>query len=86
MSQNQITDDASVIPAGLYCYEGLGYSDDTKSYQIKLCPYWSCDPTKPEQECGYCSFLKRGDWEADHWSLLWDQVKECGINYDIEED
>ena len=39
---------------------------------------------QPEQENGYCSYLERGDWEADHLSLLWDQCKECGINMDDE--
>jgi len=57
------------IPKGIYCYNENG-----------VCPYWSIDSTKPEQENGYCAFLEVGDWEPDGWtSYLWDQVKECGL-------
>lgn len=78
--------DESVIPAGLYCYDKNG-----------VCPYWSLREDKPKQRNGYCSFLERGDWEVtdpelpeDHpiqtaHSLLWDQVKECGVNRDLDE-
>ena len=66
--------DKSLIPEGHYCYTGWGE-------EFKICPYWAKDPTKPEQQSGYCHFLDRGDWE-DGLSLLWDQVKECGINND----
>ena len=67
------------IPKGEYCYEPIKISRN-KLY-IKLCPYWSLMKDKKEQLNGYCSFLKQGDWETDHLSLLWDQVKECGENY-----
>lgn len=59
---------------GLYCYDENG-----------LCPYWSADTNKPRQENGYCAYLEVGDWEPDGWlSLLWDQVKECGLK--VEDD
>ena len=45
---------------------------------IKVCPFWSRDSTKPEQESGCCSFL--GITDAENHTLLWDQVKECGVN------
>lgn len=61
------------IPQGAYCYDEHG-----------ICPYWSKRNDKPAQENGYCSFLGRGDWEAKHLSLLWDQVKECNLNNDID--
>ena len=57
------------IPNGIYCYDENG-----------ICPYWSLRANKSEQENGHCSFLNEGDWESDHFSLLWDQVKECGEN------
>jgi len=57
------------IPRGVYCYRG-----------DKLCPFWSKDYNQPEQENGYCSYLGRGDWENEGFGLLWDQVKECGVN------
>lgn len=61
--------DEKYIPEGPYCYRG--------EY---LCPYWSKDHSKPDQENGYCSFIKKGDWELN-FGLLWDQCKECGINW-----
>jgi len=77
--------DTSVIPKGLYCYETLKYDEKSgKILVIGRCPYWSYKEDKDSQECGYCSFLERGDWEVtDGVSLLWDLVKECGINEDI---
>lgn len=63
-----------VIPEGLYCYERISEN------KIKLCPHWRINKDKPEQMNGYCSFLKKGDWEMGALSLLWDQCKECGIN------
>ena len=62
------------IPKGIYCYDKNG-----------PCPYWSANPNKPEQECGHCSYLDWGDWEQEGLTLLWDQVKECGINRDLKE-
>jgi hypothetical protein len=62
--------DKSVIPEGQYCYDEFG-----------VCPYWSLDPTHPEQENGHCAYLEQGDWETG--GLLWDEVKECGINEDV---
>ena len=68
--------DESIIPEGLYCYTGHGKT-------FICCPYWSKRIDKPEQENGYCSFLEHGDWmygDGSGISLLWDQVKECGVN------
>lgn len=48
----------SNIPKGDYCYS----YDEHKKEQV-LCPYWSLREDKPEQLNGYCSFLKKGDWE-----------------------
>ena len=65
--------DESCIPRGLCCY----------GYNGLRCPYWSIRLDKPEQLNGYCDFLEIGDWQKDaYFSLLWDQVKECGINED----
>lgn len=67
----------SLIPHGLYCYE---YRDDV----YIRCPFWSKNHLMPEQENGYCSFLSMADWYGEGQGLLWDQVKECGINEDLE--
>lgn len=72
--------DTSVIPYGQYCYEWINFDAiDDENSKVRLCPYWSQIEDKPLQENGYCSYLGRGD-EIGHLSLLWDQVKECGIN------
>ena len=61
--------DLKKIPKGGYCYDKKG-----------ICPYWTLDPNHPEQDNGYCSFLKKGDWQTGGY--LWDQIKECEINDD----
>lgn len=72
--------DASVIPPGCYCYT---YDLTGKAV---VCPYWDLREDKPEQENGYCAFMEQGDWDSEHLSLLWDQVKECGVNMDDEDE
>lgn len=77
--------DTSCIPEGDYCYT---YSKDGNH---KVCPYWSL--VKPGcPGVGHCSFLGMSDedpsldfiddktGERIGGGLLWDQVKECGIN------
>lgn len=75
--------DTSKIPRGMYCYTRLKPSPESNhltKLNIEVCPYWSRDRNRPEQENGYCSFLEVGDWEDNGVSLLWDMVKECDIN------
>ena len=73
--------DESKIPPGDYCYVKLEQIEGTPRLRcLGMCPYWSRRDDRPEQENGYCSYLGWGDWEQDNFSLLWDQVKECGIN------
>ena len=64
----------AVIPEGDYCY-----SRDAQGNRV-VCPYWA---PRPESQNAYCHFLRRTDLTA---GLLWDQVKECGINDELEED
>lgn len=73
------------IPHGMYCYEIKYYDDKNHILRTKVCPYWSIDTTKPEQDNGYCSYLQMGDWDMS-LGMLWDQVKECGINEDWEDE
>ena len=77
------------IPKGFYCYDHLKpiYNKNKKMIPILKvigrCPFLDYDPDKPEQMNGYCHYLKEGDYMG---SMLWDQVKECGINeYSDEE-
>ena len=68
-------DNKIIIPKGCYCYDANG-----------VCPYWHKDARHEEQDNGYCSYLKRGDWDDNSSGLLWDQVKECNINEYTEEE
>ena len=66
------------IPVGPYCYSIKKIKGD--KIKICACPYWELRKDKPTQDNGYCHYLERGDWEDAGTSLLWDMVKECGIN------
>lgn len=74
--------DKSVIPHGHYCYSILEEPNESNNWKLKIKtrPYWSLREDKEEGDNGYCSFLESGDWESPSGGLLWDQVKECGIN------
>lgn len=66
------------IPHGDYCYAQLNWKDNI--HHISLCPFWNQSLNHDSQNNGYCHFLKSGDWQKDLFGLLWDQVKECGVN------
>ena len=68
------------IPHGQYCYIPLFWNNATGVLHTKLCPFWDKRDDKPEQLNGYCGYLRQGDWQVRGTSLLWDQVKECGVN------
>jgi pentatricopeptide repeat protein len=72
----------SLIPSGMYCYAGLEQDkeDPMRFNLIGLCPFWSSSDEHHEQDNGSCSYAKLNDWE--HGTLLWDQVKECGVKLD----
>ena len=58
----------TLIPKGNYCY------GKTK------CPFWDVIEEFPDQDNGYCHYLKSGDMQGKGIGLLWDQCKECGVN------
>lgn len=78
---NMINKDTSRIPVGSYCYTIKAVAPDG-TISTDVCPYWSKRNDKPDQMNGHCSFLNRGDWDESipGVGLLWDMVKECGIN------
>jgi ribA/ribD-fused uncharacterized protein len=82
--------DTSQIPKGLYCYTLHKAGFDSKgvlSMDTTKCPYHDYveeQGLKGSQNNGYCRYLERGDWDGFGLSLLWDQVKECGVNDDID--
>jgi hypothetical protein len=67
-----------LIPKGFYCY---GLVAGKRVY----CPFYSINSKHDEQENGYCSYLRKGDWdiwdEYQQVSHLWDACKECSVNY-----
>lgn len=71
----------SVIPVGSYCYTPIEAPSTANGmrYKIKPCLFWSKNKDKQDQESGYCSYLRSGDWMEGGTFLLWDQVKECGV-------
>lgn len=79
-----------VIPEGEYCYKitKIENQSDTPVIKIKTCPFWKNRSDWPEQQNGYCRFLKCGDNTKKVLSNgaklqtlhLWDLVKECNIN------
>ncbi|WP_262267235.1 hypothetical protein [Microvirga yunnanensis] len=81
----------AVIPHGDYCYRITSVAtgaDGAPSLKTQCCPYWKGRKDRPEQRFGYCRLLKVGDYTHGRTpdgkpratSLLWDQVKECGLN------
>ena len=74
----------NLIPKGHYCYT-IKKIVGTR-IEINLCLYWDKKPEFESQMNGYCHFLGTGDMCEDGTSLLWDQVKECGINFDDGEE
>jgi hypothetical protein len=57
------------IPYGPYCYDENG-----------LCKHWKYI----EKYNGQCNFLNKSDNNLET-GLLWDQVKECNINWSEDE-
>lgn len=84
-----VNGDERIIPEGGYCYSVLGLVEDENGLPVmktKPCPYWGRDKDQLEQSDGYCAKLKSGDWHQGGTILLWDMVKECGINERTEEE
>lgn len=70
------------VPKGDYCYIGFNNT-------FKVCPFWLTLKEFPKQSNGYCTLMEAGDFMTlgnNGTSLLWDQVKECGINPADERD
>jgi hypothetical protein len=91
VAEKYFKDPKKYIPHGVYCYtinnieNGLS-EKDPPIIRTKLCPFWQFDKTKPTQENGYCAYLGLGDWMPNGTFMLWDQCKECEINWDDEDD
>ena len=73
----------ALIPKGLYCYHRLVHYGEGRTL-VDMCPYWCRRWSDDEQESAYCQYLGRGD-DVEGVSLLWDCVKECGVNDDLDD-
>ena len=76
----------------IYCYTLKKGKRNKKSwingYKIKPCPYFKVlkEKDKYGNAVSYCKLLKMRSEYQDCNNLLWDMVKECGINDDIKDD
>ena len=74
-----------VVPKGDYCYKlKKVIIDKTRNnmpvLKVRNCPYWCWDTRYPGEKVGYCRYMKTGDYDEGSCGLLFDQIKECGIN------
>ena len=94
----------TLIPNGPYCYTPVQAPCEENAYvfKIKSCPFWAhyseekhgelpdyLEEYKGKYAGAYCRYLKTADGFKDGTSLLWDQIKECGVKdeeYDTWED
>lgn len=53
------------IPKGVYCYTYV-------KGKYKPCPFHSYSRNHPEQGNGYCSLMKKGDWNLHEEAILTD--------------
>lgn len=85
----------AAVPHGDYCYTRLGTeinADGLPVMKVKPCPYFKTRGDWPEQKNGYCRLLKVGDNSQGFnkagnrlWTgHLWDALKECGVNPDLD--
>jgi hypothetical protein len=71
------------VPKGDFCYKikKIAYTGGGKRVIVtKNCPYWCWDEKYPGGRVGHCNLLKVGDMDDDCSGLLFDQIKECGLN------
>lgn len=53
------------IPKGSYCYQH-------KKGKYHCCPFWSIDKNREQQANGYCSLMKKGDWNIHEETQITD--------------
>lgn len=66
------------IPTGSYCYRSLKVIESSNGQphiKMEMCPHWH----KTENGAS-CDLIKEEHTKMCMYHLLWDQVKECGIN------
>jgi len=71
----------NLIPEGDYCYvwEEQPSAENLYMGKIKVCPFYDKFTQLPEQQNGFCHYLKIGDFTRRGTFLLWDMCKCCGI-------
>jgi hypothetical protein len=89
---------AETVPHGHYCYSRVPDPEADASRRAAgepfvpgryvPCPYMKVRADHPEMRNAYCRLLKRGDRTGNRRNtiLLWDGVKECGVNRGFDEE
>ena len=84
--------DEKVIPEGEYCYDENGNCpyfshEEVGRAKITFCKFLNkgCIGNVSDEEFDYFKYFHNTSKDEDIWELypldlLWDQVKECGIN------
>jgi hypothetical protein len=72
-----------LIPKGNYCYTWIEVPSNKNSYKgkVKNCPYFEYN----NKNNIICHYLNLHDSEDNFSTLLFDQVKECSVNTELEE-
>ena len=84
-----------------YCYTGLSVEEKENGepiFNISACKFWYSIEIPQEEldnhigivamnqsHIGGCKLLKKTDDDMNGWGLLWDQCKECGLNYGFKD-
>lgn len=72
----------SLIPKETpYCYKSISTGEGKPKFVY--CPFWDKIQQFPHQGNGYCHFMMKGDDSSG--GLLWDQIKECGVDEGSDE-
>jgi len=69
-SRYRKTKNPALIPRGVYCYDENG-----------KCPYWRLKKNLPEQENGYCSFLRESDYDRNEKMGMVKWISKDGVSY-----
>lgn len=76
------------VPEGMYCYSSTGESgvnaEGIPYRKVQKCPFWDYDPDMPNQENGYCHFLREGDWGINIDGMDTTTLEHCPDHPELE--
>jgi hypothetical protein len=74
----------TLIPKGSYCYSDMQVTQNENAppkFHSKICPFWGLE----SEQVGICSYIHLKDGDEKGTFLLFDQIKECTINWAEDE-